>query len=541
MKKLIAIACCVFGLVPASLWGQNSSELSVTSGIEEFSEIRQMLPRYLKGIGYEKLALRKQQVMNLTTIEEVRRRGARLRDIMVRDLGGLPDRTPLNARTVGVVDRPAYTIEKIVFESLPRFYVTANLYLPKSGSPPYPAILYPLGHEHGGKTNPTWQQMLGSLATKGFVVLTWDPVGQGERVQLYDEDLRESKVGNSTTEHTVQGAQCLLVGDHMARYTIWDGIRALDYLLSRKEVDPKRVGLTGNSGGGTHTAYLAALEDRIQVAAPSCYITSWNLMLKTIGPQDAEQVFPLWLQDGIDYPDYLYAFAPKPYLMLTAIRDFFPIAGARETFAEAKRVFTAIGAGDRLDMFEADDGHGYSKPRRLAGYQWFQRWLRNVEDSGPEPEIQMSTPEELRCTATGQVVTSLAGETVFSLNQRRLAESKARRPARTADMVRLAKDVSRYEPQDGTSGRQQLRYDRPRRVQNRKTDLHQRARHYHPRASICASSSDCQEAGVAPDPWQREDRFRLRCGGVREIRHGRADDRCSRFGGIAHQCRCRQR
>jgi cephalosporin-C deacetylase-like acetyl esterase len=449
MKRSIAIACCIACLVPATVWGQSSSELSVTSGLGEFSEIREMLPRYLKNIGYEKLALRRRQLENVTTNEEVGRRKERLREVMLRALGGLPERTPLNARTVGIVDRPAYTIEKIIFESLPRFYVTANLYLPKNGQPPYPAILYPLGHESGGKTNPTWQQMLGSLATKGFVALTWDPVGQGERVQLYDEDLRESKVGYSTTEHTVLGAQCLLVGDHMARYTIWDGLRALDYLLSRKEVDPRRIGLTGNSGGGTHTAYIAALDDRIQVAAASCYITSWDLMLKTIGPQDAEQVFPLWLQDGIDYPDYLYAFAPKPYLMLTAIRDFFPIAGARETFAEAKRVFTAIGAGDKVDMFEADDGHGYTKPRRLAAYKWFQHWLAGVEDSGTEPEIQMSTPEELRCTTAGQIATSLGGETVSSLNQKRLAEIKARRPARAADVARLVGDVARYEPHAG--------------------------------------------------------------------------------------------
>ncbi len=450
MKRLITIACAIVCLTSSPLLGQSQSELSVTAGLDEFTEIRQMLPRYLKAIGFEQLAARKRQVDRITTMEDVSRRREYLRDVMLRDFGGLPERTPLNARTVGVLDRPSYTIEKIVFESLPRFYVTANLYVPKGGKPPYPAILYPLGHERGGKTNPTWQQMLGSLAAKGFVALTWDPIGQGERVQIYDEDIRESKVGNSTTEHTVVGAQCLLLGDHVARYTIWDGIRALDYLLSRSEVDPKRVGLTGNSGGGTHTAYIAALDDRIQVAAPSCYITSWNLMLKTIGPQDAEQVFPLWLEEGIDYPDYLYAFAPKPYLMLTAIRDFFPIAGARETFAEARRVFTAIGSADKVDMFEADDGHGYTKPRRLQAYKWFQHWLGNVEDSGPEPVIQMSTAEELRCTTTGQVATSLGGETVFSINQGRLAGIKTRRQAQPSDMPRLVGEAVRYAPTTST-------------------------------------------------------------------------------------------
>jgi dienelactone hydrolase len=98
-----------------------------------------------------------------------------------------------------------------------------------------------------------------SFATKGFVALAWDPIGQGERVQFYDPDLRASRLAASTREHTMLGVQTLVVGDNIARYTIWDGIRALDYLVSRKEVDPERVGVTGNSGGGTHTAYLAAM------------------------------------------------------------------------------------------------------------------------------------------------------------------------------------------------------------------------------------------------------------------------------------------
>jgi dienelactone hydrolase len=252
--------------VPAAV--QQSEDLNFASGLEQFRDIRGMLPSYLNSIGLQMLTQRRRQIERLVTTEDVSRRRAYLRERMLDDLGGFPERTPLNARVVGVLQRPPYKIEKVIFESQPHFYVTANLYLPTKGHPPYPAILFPLGHEPGGKTNLTWQQMLGSLATKGFVAMTWDPIGQGERLQIYDEDLRESKVGDSTTEHTVVGTQCLLIGDHLARYTIWDGMRALDYLLSRPEVDPTRIGLTGNSGGGTHTAYIAALDDRIQVAAP---------------------------------------------------------------------------------------------------------------------------------------------------------------------------------------------------------------------------------------------------------------------------------
>ena len=440
---IVSILVCLFVLSTAA---QQSEELNFASGLEQFRDLRRTLPSYLNNIGFRMLAERKAQMERLSTIEDVNKRRDYLRQRMLDDLGGFPERTSLNPRVVGVLERPKYRIEKVIFESQPQFYVTANLYLPKTGHPPYPAILFPLGHERGGKTNPTWQQMLGSLATKGYVALTWDPIGQGERLQIYDEDLRESKVGDSTTEHTIVGTQCMLTGDHVARYTIWDGMRALDYLLSRKEVDPARVGLTGNSGGGTHTAYIAALDDRIKVAAPSCYITSWNLMLRTIGPQDGEQVFPWWLQDGIDYPDYLYAFAPKPYLMLSAIRDFFPIAGARETFSEAAKVYEAIGAKDKVGMFEADDGHGYNKGRRLAAYEWFARWLNGTEDKAPEPEIEMSTPEELRATPTGQVATSLGGESVFTLNLKRLEQAKASRLTRPDDVVRKARELAHYEP-----------------------------------------------------------------------------------------------
>ena len=445
----VFMACFLACLFSVPALAQQSDDLNFASGLEQFHNIRRMLPSYLNNIGFRMLGERKRRVEHLATIEDVNKRRSYVREQMLKDLGGFPDRTPLNARVVGVLERPGYRIEKVIFESQPHFYVTANLYLPKTGHPPYPAILYPLGHERGGKTNPTWQQMLGSLATKGFVALTWDPIGQGERLQIFDEDLRESKVGNSTTEHTVVGTQCMLVGDHLARYTIWDGMRALDYLLSRKEVDPARIGLTGNSGGGTHTAYIAALDDRIQVAAPSCYITSWHLMLDTIGPQDAEQTFPLWLQEGLDYPDYLYAFAPKPYLLLSAIRDFFPIAGARETLAEAERVYAAIGEREKVGMFEADDGHGYNKSRRLAAYDWFGRWLKGARDTDPEPQIEMATPEELRCTATGQVSTSLGGESVFTLNQKRLAQLKASRLTRPADLPGKVREVIRYEPPSG--------------------------------------------------------------------------------------------
>ncbi len=344
---------------------------------------------------------------------------------MLRALGGLPtQRTPLNARTTAVLDRDGYRIEKVIFESQPRFYVVANLYLPKTGKPPYPAVLYPLGHELGAKAHSAWQYMLVTLAKRGYVALTWDPIGQGERSQFFETGLAESMLGFSTTEHIMVGLQCLLVGDNLARYTIWDGMRALDYLLSRKEVDPTRIACTGNSGGGTLTAYLSVLEDRIHVAAPSCWITSWRWQIGSIGPQDAESNIPPWLADGLDQADFIIPFAPKPFLMLTAIRDYFSISGARETFAEARRIYDVAGAPEKISMFEADDSHGYSKPRREAAYRWLSRWLKGAEDNEPELAVELESEQTLNVTETGQVATSLAGETVFSLNIKRFEQMR---------------------------------------------------------------------------------------------------------------------
>jgi cephalosporin-C deacetylase-like acetyl esterase len=349
----------------------------------------------------------------------------------------------LNPKVTGILKRAGYRIEKVIFESRPAFYVTANLYLPETGRGPYPGILLPLGHESGGKSNTDWQHLAITFARNGFVVLTWDPMGQGERIQLYDPDLGGSKVGQSTTEHTVAGAQCLLLGHSFARHRIHDGLRALDYLVSRPEVDATRIGCTGNSGGGTMTSYLSALDDRIKVAAPSCYITSWKSLLETIGPQDAEQNLPPFLSAGLDQGDFVIAFAPKPFLIASAVQDFFPIAGSRQTFAEAKRLYGVMGADDKLSMVEADDKHGFTLPRRLAAYRWMNRWLKGADQAIEESQIEIESESDLRSTASGQVTVSLNGETIFSLNRAEATRIKPRRkmPSAVGELRNFQREI----------------------------------------------------------------------------------------------------
>jgi len=426
-------------LLPFVLAAQPAAELDFTGPIGDLRDLPQETTQLLIAEANRHLAVR--PVIN--TPAALQARAAQVRRQILQNIGGLPAKTPLNARTVSTLQRGKYRIEKVIFESQPRFYVTANLYIPNNLSGPAPAILFPLGHESGAKAHDAWQIALGSFASKGFVALAWDPVGHGERSQFFDPDTRASKLVRSTSEHSMLGVQTLLTGDNLARYMIHDGIRALDYLAARPEVDPARIGVTGNSGGGTLTAYLSAVDDRLKVAAPSCYITSAKSLLTQLGPQDAEQNLPPWISAGFDFPDFIYAFNGKPYLILSAIRDFFPIGGARATYAEALRVYDQLGQANKLSMVEGDDSHGYSKPRRLAAYAWFSRWLANREDDGIEPDIQLATEEELQCTPTGQVQTSLGGETVFSLNRARLVA----RPALTsAQVIAKARELTAYTP-----------------------------------------------------------------------------------------------
>jgi cephalosporin-C deacetylase-like acetyl esterase len=444
--KINPVYLLAFSLATLTLPGANSDAQSTKAPAEDLDVItnpanpRRSLPDSLDKIALQLLAERERLVAQLSTREGVEGRQRFIREKILQAIGALPERTPLNPRVTGILKRNGYRIEKIIFESQPAFYVTANLYLPETGRAPYPGILMPLGHESGGKAHEAWQRLAITFAKNGFAILLYEPISQGERVQLYDSDLGESKVRQATNEHTLAGTQCLLLGHNFARHRIWDGMRALDYLISRPEVDSSRIGCTGNSGGGTLTAYLSALDDRIKVAAPSCYLTNWKSLLETIGPQDAEQNLPPFLADGLDHGDFVTAFAPKPYLFLSATRDFFPIAGTRQTFREAKRLYGLMGAEERLNMIEADDEHGYTRPRRLAAYRWMNRWLKGMDTPIDEPEVEIESVEDLRCTTTGQVSSSLGGETIFSIN---LAEARKVKPNR--GVISTPEDLRRFQ------------------------------------------------------------------------------------------------
>jgi cephalosporin-C deacetylase-like acetyl esterase len=294
---------------------------------------QRMLHDYLLAQCQKHFDARRAVLADLKSPEDVQKRQQQLRTWFIESLGGFPEKTPLNARTVGTEQRDGYRIEKVIYESRPQHHVTATLYLP-DGKGPFPGVLMPIGHSNNGKAADYIQRGSILLAKNGLAVLAYDPIGQGERRQLLDR-LGKPAINSSTTEHTLVGVGALLVGQNTATYRIWDGIRSLDYLVSRPEIDPKRIGCTGCSGGGTETSYLMALDDRIAAAAPSCYVTSLERLFATRGPQDAEQNITGQVAAGLEHADYLFLRTPRPTLICAATKDFFDIQGTWTTFREA--------------------------------------------------------------------------------------------------------------------------------------------------------------------------------------------------------------
>jgi dienelactone hydrolase len=381
---------------------------------------------------------RRQAIAAIKTPEDITRRKQELRAFFMQALGEFPERTPLAAQVTGTLQRGGYRIEKVIFESRPNHHVTANLYIP-DGEPPFPGVLLPCGHSDKGKAAEAYQRACILLATSGMAVLCYDPIGQGERFQLLDPTGKP--VLRGTTEHTMAGIGAFLIGRQEASYRIWDGMRALDYLASRPEVDPSRLGCTGNSGGGTMTAYLMALDDRIAVAAPSCYITSLERLFATIGPQDAEQNITGQVAAGMEHADYLTLRAPKPTLLAVGTRDFFDIKGSWDTFREVKLIYGRLGYGERVDLFESDEEHGFTRPRRTATARWMRRWLLKADDAIDEPDLPIASDSELQCTKSGQVMSEFPHEiSVFDLNA---SEERALRKRRESTSVQRPKDEFR--------------------------------------------------------------------------------------------------
>lgn len=399
---------------------------------------RQKLIETLDGIASQQLAERAETLGRIQSRADAEKRKREVRERILSLIGGLPEHHGTVAvKEFGTLQGDGFRIEKLAYESLPGLWVTANLYLPASGNGPFPAVLLAPGHEATGKQSQ--YSFGGNFARSGVIALAIDPLGQGERLQYFDPSTKKSAIGGSTGEHGEANVPAMLIGEDIARYFINDSMRGIDYLLSRRDVNADRIGAFGCSGGGTSTAYLAALDDRVKVAGVACYITSFKELLPSAtGVQEAEQSIPHFIESGLDFADYVELFAPKPYAIISTMSDMFPFEGARQTRDEAARIYKLYGAEDHLQWITGPGGHGNLAPISPAILGFFLHYLKNAPaGEAAFTPLRIQNPADLLCTPTGQVSTSLGGETIPSIIKAEAAKLPQKHPA----AAELAEDI----------------------------------------------------------------------------------------------------
>lgn len=319
----------------------------------------------------------------------------------IRSCFKFPEASELNPRITGKIELDTLTIEKVIYESRPGCFVTANLYLPKVDGP-CPAVLGTCGHDIFGKAGRSYHSYALNLSRNGFVVLIFDPVSQGERKQflLHDHPLTPNKL---CPEHNMLGNHMLLNGDSLCNWMAWDGIRSLDYLLTRPEVDPKRVGVTGHSGGGTQTSYLYALDERLTMAAPSCFVTTYLRNVENEEVQDSEQYPPGFLAGELEMADFFISRAPKPLLLISQENDFFDPRGFIESYEEIKKFYELLEHSDKLSFHMGKEDHGYHRPAREAMVTFFSEQCEKELPIKNEDGMELVDAEQLNCLASGQI------------------------------------------------------------------------------------------------------------------------------------------
>lgn len=417
-----------------------------------------MMETYLKRQAFSALERREAAYEEIQSREHLLAWQQERRKAFLTALGDFPERTDLNVHVVGRMSFPDYRLERVLFESQPGFHVTATLYLPPSPGP-HPAVVHPTGHSENAKARDLYQRASIVLAKNGVACLCYDPVGQGERRQYVDAN-GKARFG-TTGEHSVMDVSCALLGTSLARTMIWDGMRAVDYLQSRDDIDPKRIGAMGISGGGTQSSYLSTLDDRIAVAAPGCYLTGFRRLLETIGPQDAEQNLFGQIARGLDHGDYVMLRAPRPTLIMAATKDYFDIGGAWHLFRQSKRFYTRLGFAERVDLVEADAPHGFPTEMRVGAARWMRRWFLGSDAPVTETDFPVHSDAELRCTPEGQVLRLPGARSLIDLNvewESRLAAGRralwreptaALREVRRITGIRAVADLPAVKVQEG--------------------------------------------------------------------------------------------
>jgi dienelactone hydrolase len=410
-----------------------------------YREYARCLPDYLARLAADAFVRRNARIAALGSAEAIHEYQSWARRTFLALAGPLPQRTPLNVRTLGAFDRPRYRLEKLVYESRPGLFVTANLYLPLSGSPPFPGVLFQMGHTLDGKGGALYQRCCQGLVQLGYVVLAFDPMGQGERTNYPEAGGWLTRLRSADSEHTTPGRQMLLTGETATGMLLWDAMRSLDVLASHPQVDGRRLASTGQSGGGTLTMLLAAADDRLAAAAVCSGNTENFATVPFFAPgstDDAEQNLVGSGPPAFDRWDLLWPLAPKPLLVAASAHDFIGTysasygASGREEFRKLMRVYEILGAPGKLKYVETPLPHGLSNSLRLAIYNWFERSLKASDRTiEAEPPTSPEPDQALWCGKTGNAVRDFAGRTPFVLLRERAASVTT--PARPPDLRSL--------------------------------------------------------------------------------------------------------
>lgn len=345
-----------------------------------------------------------------------------------------PRRTPLNPRVTGVLEQAGYRVERLIIASRPEFLVTANVYVPAGRPGPHPVVLGTCGHSMAGKAEPAYQDYCQRLVRCGFMVLILEPCNQGERDQYIDVPQHEC-VASCCQAHNMMGKQMELLGEFYGMWRAWDGIRCLDYLLSRPDADPRVVGLTGNSGGGTMSEWLWAVDGRFTMAAPSCFVTTFLHNLENELPADCEQYPPGVIGAGLEMADLMAPRAPKPLLLMGQRYDFFDRRGLQEAHADLARLYARLGRPENLELFIGPTTHGYSEENQVAMVRFFCKHagLDLAPGLGPRAPVP---PALLQVTPEGNTVRA-GSRPVFALLDAEAGRLEAcRRPPLTAEAIR---------------------------------------------------------------------------------------------------------
>lgn len=369
--------------------------------LDSFRNTENELSQFVYELCENKLESAEKKQKEITTVADWEEYKKELKEKLLHSIGGLDFiKTSLNPVITGTLNKKDYEIRKVIFQSHHNFYVTGNLYVPNNIKDKASAIIFVCGHSKLSKAEPKYQLAAIELAINGFVVFLIDPPGQGE-TELNPHN-KEIKWG--TQEHSYYGLACILMGRNIISYFIWNIIRAVDYLETLAFVDHKKIGISGNSGGGTQASYAFCLEARIKVAAIGCYITGRKQYLRIGHAHDSEQNIYNCMEMGFDYSEFITVASPKPVIVLSQQYDFFPIEGAIESVKKAKRIYSLYGKEENITHVIDKQVHGLSDVLRNNLVKWFVKHFKDDNYVSRDPYPYLETDLNLQCTKTGQIV-----------------------------------------------------------------------------------------------------------------------------------------